>query len=154
MNRVKELIDHYELIAHQEGGYFKEIYTSDSSYNNREYCGNIYYLLDKDEISHFHVLDCQEAWFFHEGCGMKITVISDNKIKHLYLGNDINNNQSPFVLLEKGEIFAAENIDKSSYTFVSCITVPKFTYEGYRLVNKDEIRQYTDDPDIISLAYD
>ena len=36
--------------------------------------------------------------------------------------------------------FAAENLDKSSYCFMSCATTPKFTYDGFRLVGDKEIR--------------
>ena len=32
-------------------------------------------------------------------------------------------------------------LDKENFTFVSCATTPSFTYEGFRLVNKQEIRK-------------
>ncbi len=43
-------------------------------------------------------------------------------------------------IIPKGAIFAAENLDKNSYCFVSCATTPKFMYEGFRLVDSEEIK--------------
>ena len=45
------------------------------------------------------------------------------------------------VLMPKGCIFAAENLDPEGYTFVSCATTPQFEYAGFRLVHKDEIKE-------------
>ena len=36
---------------------------------------------------------------------------------------------------------AAENLEADGFTFVSCATTPNFTYEGFRLVEKQEIRE-------------
>ena len=44
------------------------------------------------------------------------------------------------VLIPKGAIFGAENLKVDGYTFISCATTPKFMYEGFRLVNKQEIK--------------
>ena len=44
------------------------------------------------------------------------------------------------VLIPKGAIFGAENLEADGCTFVSCATTPNFTYEGFRLVEKQEIR--------------
>ena len=41
------------------------------------------------------------------------------------------------VVVPKGSIFAAENLDPQGYTFVSCMTTPKFSYDGFILVNVD-----------------
>lgn len=43
------------------------------------------------------------------------------------------------MFIPKGAIFSAVNLDDGGYTFVSCVTVPKFSYYGFRLVPADEI---------------
>ena len=87
-------------------------------------------------------IDCDEIWFFHEGCGMKITILSpDGEVSHVYLGNDVGKGQRAMAIVPKGSIFSAANLDDGGYTFVSCVTVPKFSYDGFRLVPADEIRQ-------------
>ena len=44
-----------------------------------------------------------------------------------------------------GAAFASENIDKAGYTFVSCATAPRFTYEGFRLLSAKELRSLCPD---------
>lgn len=134
----------YNLLPHEEGGSFSEVYKSSEEKNGRSLAGSIYFLLDSGEVSQFHEIDCDEIWFFHEGCGMKITILSpDGEVSHVYLGNDVGKGQRAMAIVPKGSIFSAVNLDDSGYSFVSCVTAPKFSYDGFRLVPEDEIRQRT-----------
>ena len=111
MNRIEQLIEKYHLHPHPEGGHFAEVYTAPYLYQeNRECAGSIYFMLVKNDISHFHVIDCDEIWYFHEGCGMKITMIDEDG-----------------------------NVTQDSYPFVSCATTPQFQYSGFRLVKESEV---------------
>ena len=154
-NRTEELKKAYELQQHPEGGWFAEVYTAPFERNGRPLAGSIYFLLDSGEISHFHQIDCDEIWYHHEGCAVKITAITDGNIREYLLGQDIENCERAMVAIPKGTIFAAENLDKNGYCFMSCATTPKFTYEGFRLVGETEIKEiYGMDADkIIYLAY-
>ncbi len=141
-----------------KGGAFAEIYTSiEHNATARPYSGSIYFLLRDSDLSHFHEIDCEELWYFHEGCGVKITVLSkDGTRSELLLGPDCEKGQSMMVAVRPGDIFAAENLDPKGYTFMSCMTTPKFTYEGFRLVYKAELQKNFPDhyADIAYLAYD
>lgn len=156
MGRIEELKQYYKLEKHPEGGCFCECYTSEASQGGRYYAGNIYFLLEKDEISHFHQIDCEEIWFYHEGCGMKITVITKEGIAEYIISNKTDSNDNVMVVIPKGAIFAAQNLDPSGYTFVSCVTTPKFSYEGFRLVYKNEIKELCPDvpEELYLLAYE
>ena len=72
---------------------------------------------------------------------MRITVITDNSREEYLLGNDLDKGERVMVVIPKGAIFAAENMDDDGYTFVSCVTMPKFTYDGFRLVYANELRE-------------
>ena len=139
--RTEELKKIYALQQHPEGGWFAEVYTAPFEKEGRSLAGSIYFLLDVGDISHFHQIDCDEIWYFHEGCGMKVTLLLDGKKEEYLLGNNVANGERAMVVIPKGAIFGAENLDENGYTFVSCATTPNFTYEGFRLVNKDEIRE-------------
>ena len=145
----------YMLEKHPEGGWFSEVYTSNDDANGRSIAGSIYFLLDKEELSHFHRIDCDELWYFHEGCGLKITLVSKNGLEELFLGNDTEHGQRAMVLIPKGSVFAAENLDTGSYTFISCATAPKFTYDGFELLKEDDVLSiYPDLPrDVLKLAF-
>lgn len=45
------------------------------------------------------------------------------------------------VVIPKGAIFGARNIDPSGYTLMSCATMPNFHYEGFRLIGQEELLQ-------------
>lgn len=143
--KAQELITKYSLEQHPEGGWFSEVYTADLKLGSveakRSLCGNIYFLLKGEDISHFHQIDCDELWFYHSGCGLIVHVIdNDGTYKQYKLG--IDQDADPMVIIPKGAIFAAENVDVASYTFISCITTPKFLYSGFRLVGSEELNKY------------
>ena len=137
MNRTDELKEKYKLERHPEGGWFSESYTSPFDLGTRAFMGSIYFLLEGSDISHFHQIDCDEIWYHHEGCALKITVLLGGEMSEEILGPE--GGQNAMVVIPKGAIFAAEPLDMDSYAFVSCATTPKFTYDGFRLVNADEI---------------
>ena len=150
INRAEELKQIYNLQGHEEGGYFAEVYTAPYEWAGRSTAGSIYFLLDRKNISHFHQLDCDEVWYFHEGGGVKITALENGNKVEYFLG--AGENQVPMVVIKAGTIFAAENIDKNSYTLISCMTTPRFRYEGFRLVSKDELRKIYPSEKILYLA--
>ena len=131
----------YQLVKHVEGGSFAEVYTAPFEKDGRPLAGSIYFLLESGEISHFHVIDCDEIWYYHEGCGMKITVLANGKKEEHLLGNDVQRGECPMAVIPKGCIFGAENLEPDGYTFVSCVTTPGFEYAGFRLIGREELRQ-------------
>ncbi len=142
MERYEQLANTYALIPHPEGGYFSEVYTAPYMYEEkREVGGSIYFMLVKKDISHFHQIDVDEIWYFHEGCGMRIHLIDEaGNISYEDLG--AGEDQKFMVVIPRGVMFAAENLDENGYTFVSCATMPQFQYQGFRLIKKSEVSRY------------
>ena len=137
--RVEELKEAYNLEGHSEGDWFSEVYTSPGEKDGRHFAGSIYFLLDGAEISHFHPIDCNGICYYHTGYGTKITVLYDGERKEYLLGANIHKGGRRMAVIPKVAIFAAENLREDGFTFVSCATSPKFMYEGFRLVGKNEI---------------
>lgn len=140
-SRVEELKNFYALTPHSEGGYFSEVYTSPFAQDNRTTAGSIYFLLAGKDISHFHKIDCDEIWYYHEGCGLKIFVLNDGRLEEIFLGSDTKRGQKAAAIVPAGAIFAAENLNPESYTFVSCATMPKFQYAGFKLFTRQELKK-------------
>ena len=134
MRRPDQLKQVYRLQPHEEGGHFAESYTAPFEKDGRALSGSIYFLLDSEETSRFHEIDCDEVWYFHEGCGMRIIELKEGERKVHLLSSE-----QAMVVIPKGSIFAAENLDPKGYTFVSCMTTPKFSYAGFRLVEREEL---------------
>ena len=141
MDRAELIRRTYGMEAHTEGGYFSEVYTAQAPKGGRAGMGSIYFLLDGADVSHFHQLDCDELWFFHEGCGIRLIMLLDGREEELLLGTDTEHGQRAMVLMPKGAIFAAVNLDPEGYTLVSAATSPAFNYEGFRLVLRDELQR-------------
>ena len=153
--RAEILKETYHLDRHVEGGFFSEAYTSSFRKDGRSLAGSIYYLLDAGEVSRLHRIDCDEIWYFHEGCGMKITVLEGKEKREFLLGGDVSRGGRASVVISGGSVFAAENLKNDGFTFVSCLTVPKFSEAGYRLIDKAGLKkEYPDFYDgIAHLAY-
>lgn len=142
MNRRAETLKAlYGMERHVEGGSFSEMYTAPFTHERRPLAGSIYYLLDAGEISRFHQIDCDEIWYYHEGCGMRITALADGERREYLLGGNVQAGERASVVIPRGCLFAAENLESDGFTFVSCITVPKFAHAGYRLIDKSEIKR-------------
>ena len=148
MDRTEQLINTYALAPHAEGGWFRESYTAPVEDGARSIAGSIYFLLCGEEVSHLHRIDCEEVWYYHEGGGLKITMIGPaGDVSCVLLGPDATRGQRHMAVVPAGTVFGSENIDKGSYTFVSCMTAPKFRYEGFSLVERAELLRLCPDAD-------
>ena len=142
MERVDELMRAYSLETHPEGGSFAEVWESAESRDGRPLAGSIYFLLKGEEISHLHVIDCDEVWYYHEGSGMEIVCIDPKgRVERILLGPNLEKGERMMAAIPSGVIFGARNLDSSGYTFVSCATAPKFTYAGFRMVHRAEMEK-------------
>ena len=141
-----QIISDYALEVHPEGGCFREVYTSAArtdAADGRQAGGSIYFLLQPGAVSHYHQIDCEEIWYYHEGAGLKVYLISpQGEVSVQKLGLDFAAGERPMVVIPQGTVFAAENIRADGYTFVSCATFPKFRYSGFRLVPYAELECY------------
>lgn len=72
---------------------------------------------------------------------MSIYVLQDDVMREYLLGINTKKNEQPMVTIPAGAMFAAENIDKESYTFISCATTPAFQYKGFRLIPGAELKK-------------
>ena len=138
------------LEAHPEGGWFSEVYACPAGYglsqDGRVMGGSIYFLLGTNDISHFHVIDCEEIWYIHEGCGIELWLLSeagpaegaaDFRVERRLLG--CGEGMEPMIAIPKGVIFSARNIDPEGYSLMSCATMPNFHYEGFRMTPQAEL---------------
>ncbi len=154
--QVQRLKTAYGLQRHLEGGWFAPGYTSAARREDRPVAGSIYFLLDRTDQSHFHQLDCDEIWYYHAGCGLKIYVIFEGRLRICRLGIRAEREEQPMAAIPAGAIFAAENLDREGYTFISCATAPQFVYQGFRLIPRQELKTSCPDlPDeVLDLAYE
>ena len=128
MNNSDEIIKKLQMIPHPEGGYFKE------SYRN-ENISLIYYLLKKNEKSHWHRLTKNEILHFYNGDPLKLLISKDGKnIEEIILNNKINNDQIFHYIVKAGTWFSMES--QGEYSLIGCTVAPPFDYNDFELAPK------------------
>ena len=129
MNNSDEIIKKLQMIPHPEGGYFKE------SYRN-ENISLIYYLLKKNEKSHWHRLTKNEILHFYNGDPLKLLISKDGKnIEEIILNNKINNDQIFHYIVKAGNWFSMES--QGEYSLIGCTVAPSFDYDDFELAPKN-----------------
>ena len=142
MKTSQEWIQELALIAHPEGGYFRETLRDDTL--NRSPYSSIYFLLTHDNISHFHRIDADEVWYYHAGQTLKIHMITPKgEYQTVKLGRDIDCGECLQYCVPKGTIFASTLDSAEGYSLVGCMCQPGFEYEHFELLTQEYlIRQY------------
>tara|TARA_B100002003_G_scaffold145678_1_gene134914 strand:- start:409 stop:816 length:408 start_codon:yes stop_codon:yes gene_type:complete len=129
MNNSDEIIKKLQMIPHPEGGYFKE------SYRN-ENISLIYYLLKKNEKSHWHRLTKNEILHFYNGDPLKLLISKDGKnIEEIILNNKNNNDHIFHYIVKAGTWFSMES--QGEYSLIGCTVAPPFDYDDFELAPKN-----------------
>lgn len=136
--KAEDLLRQYRMMPHEEDGAFLERHYEDNS-GKRPASGAIYYYLGPEQKSNFHVIDCDEYWVHNAGTPLELWLIAaDGVLSKKLLGVGLG--LEPMVHIPKGTIFGAKHLAAAEDgALVTCITVPRFKYEGWRLVEKQEV---------------
>lgn len=136
--RIPELLKKYGMKPHEENGSYSEChYPYDGP--GRAPSGSSRFYIGPGENTRFHQIDCDEYWCWHAGSSLEVWVIDGTgrlEIRKFGIGPDAE----PTLYFPKGVIFGSRNRDRDGEgTFFSCITVPRFSYQGFRLTEKAEV---------------
>lgn len=136
-------IKQLKLQPHPEGGHYTEtyksqIYSSNSELNNcvtNKHCSSlIYFLLKDNEYSAFHKLNSDEVWIYNSGGSVNIYIIdSSGKLTIEKFGSNIENGDNLQVFIPANSWFAAELINKTDYSLMSCLVSPGFEWNDFEL---------------------
>lgn len=146
----KEIINHFNLTVHPEGGYFREVYRSKGEIlsedlgaefeGNRNYCTSIFFLLTSEKFSAFHKINQDEIWHFYRGTSLKLHLISpEGNYSFVIIGNDFSKNEIPQFTVSAQYYFAAEVLEKDSYSFTGCTVSPGFDFKDFVLPSSQEL---------------
>ncbi|MBL0846311.1 cupin domain-containing protein [Mammaliicoccus fleurettii] len=140
MNKEK-WINMLDLMPHPEGGYYKEVIKSEQtlSDHNALYT-SIYFLLEKNNISHFHRIQSDEVWYYHAGQTLTVHMIHpDGKHEQVNVGPHVDKGDVLQALVPKGVIFASTVEGDNDYALVGCMCSPGFQFEKFELFTQDEL---------------
>jgi predicted cupin superfamily sugar epimerase len=140
-------IDKLQLIPHPEGGYYRETYRCAQTLKAGRYDSGrnvstaIFFLLESENKSHFHRIQSDELWFFHEGSALEILVFEENKLRKIYLGKNIEEGECLQAVIPARCWFGARMKEGKGFALVSCTVAPGFDFRDFELAKKDEMKQ-------------
>jgi len=131
----QEIIAHLDLAPHPEGGHYRQTWVADNTGRPTATC--IYFLLARDERSHWHRVDASEIWLFHSGAPLilSISACDTGPATDHHLGPDLAAGHVPQLIVPAHHWQAARTT--GAYTLVSCAVSPGFDFAGFTLAPPD-----------------
>ena len=144
-----DLIRHFDLQPHPEGGFFRETYRSmatvrrEGSGETRSASTAIYYLLCDGAHSAWHRIKSDELWHFHAGEPLLVHVLDEaGKLVTHRLGNALTHPGTAFqAVVSAGLWFAAECEDPAGFALVGCTVAPGFEFSEFELAKTDALQR-------------
>ncbi|GAB2608364.1 cupin domain-containing protein [Kribbella endophytica] len=137
-----ELAEALDLTQHPEGGWFRETWRSEVSFEPSGYDGErasataIYFLLAPGEESRWHKVRSAEIWLWHSGGPLTLELggVGDDPelAESITLGPDVKAGQQPQAVVPAGAWQAARPVDDEA-VLVSCIVSPGFDFADFTL---------------------
>jgi uncharacterized protein len=148
--RVQQLIAHYQMQPHPEGGCFLQTYKSSGSIPSsvlpegfsgpRPFSTAIYFLLEQGNFSAFHRIRSDECWHFYEGQCLLVHILNPvGDLTTIRLGPDISNGELYQYVVPANSWFASEPAPGSAYSFVGCTVSPGFDFADFELAEADTL---------------
>ena len=143
--QAEELIKHFDLQPHPEGGFFKESYRASgktkTASGERSFSTGIYFLIPAGKKSSLHRLASDEGWHFYLGDPLKLFQISsDDKFSETILGHDVSVGQKLQHFVPAGDWFGAMPLSGSNgFSFVGCTVAPGFDFADFEMGNRSEL---------------
>lgn len=126
-----------------EGGFFSEIYRSETMIAPGECCGtSIYYLLHGNGISDWHMVSKDEIWYYHAGCpAMQMLIFPDGSCKNLTIGPDVVNGHSPQSVIPAGTWQSAKLTSRGSsdWGLFGAAVFPGFEFKDYHASDAEKL---------------
>lgn len=139
---MNELIAHYQLSPHPEGGYFRETYRAEAKLPGtaRSLSTAIYYLLPAGERSLLHRIGADEVWHFYRGDPLLVIELrAGGPPKVTRLGADHRKGEQLQHVVPAGTWFGAMPAPGSQFSLVGCTVSPGFEFSDFELGQREAL---------------
>ena len=132
-----DLIDELGLQPHPEGGWYRELYRSslrvEAPQGARSALTTIYYLLERQQVSRWHVVAADEVWHFYAGTPLQLALYrpGTHALRVIELGAP-DQGREPVCVVPAGCWQAAR--PSGPFALVGCSVGPGFEFEDFHLV--------------------
>ena len=131
------LISRLQLEPHPEGGWYREVHRSatllQTARGPRAALTSIYFLLEQQQHSRWHVVTSDEAWHFAGGAPLELLSYQPRSrlFRRRMLGPPMDG-QEPTLVVNAGEWQAARS--SGAWSLVGCDVGPGFDFEDFLFV--------------------
>lgn len=147
-----ELVAHFKMSPHPEGGFFKETYRSAGTVaqsalpkgysGERTFSTAILYLLRQGEYSHLHRIRQDEVWHFHLGGPLRLVSLSpEGESSERLLGTDLACGQHIQRVVHGGCWFGATPAPGAAFSLVGCTVAPGFEFADFEMGDREQLER-------------
>jgi predicted cupin superfamily sugar epimerase len=135
--QAQDIVRQLQLQPHPEGGWYRELYRSGRQVLTpdaaRPALTSIYYLLERQQLSRWHVVDADEVWHFYGGAPLDLFAYdpASGRLVHRQL-TALGDGGEPAGVVPAAVWQAARS--QGDYSLVGCSVGPGFEYSGFRFV--------------------
>jgi predicted cupin superfamily sugar epimerase len=126
-----QIIDKLGLVAHPEGGWYRETWRGLGEEGARGGGSTILFLLEEGQRSHWHRIDATELWIFQAGAKIDLRSAQDGRVETHRLGVDVLAGDELQACVPPGAWQAAQAV--GGWALVACAVVPAFEFSGFEL---------------------
>jgi uncharacterized protein len=135
--QAQDIVRQLQLQPHPEGGWYRELYRSGRQVVTpdgvRSALTSIYYLLEREQLSRWHVVDADEAWHFYGGAPLDLFAYDPASAQFVHSQlTALGDGGEPARVVPAGVWQAARS--QGDYSLVGCSVGPGFEYSGFRFV--------------------
>lgn len=149
-HRSEYWIEKLALLAHPEGGFFRETYRSKGTMDrdtlpttfpgSRNFSTAIYFLLPSKDFSSFHRIQSDELWHYHVGGSLWIYVLTQDGLEVKKLGVNLEAGEALQVTIPAACWFAAEVVS-GPFVLAGCTVSPGFDFSDFELARRPSLVQ-------------
>ncbi len=144
-----ELVRHFGMRSHPEGGFFVETYRSQGripagalpeGWGEYAWSTAILFLLRQGDCSRLHRIRQDETWHFYLGGLLSLAAIaSGGAASETVSGQDVAAGQKVQCTVPAGSWFGARPCEGTDYALVGCTAAPGFEFADYELGTRGEL---------------
>jgi predicted cupin superfamily sugar epimerase len=127
------LIDKLALQPHPEGGWYREIYRSptrvETARGSRSAITTIYYLLERHQLSRWHVVQADELWHFYAGAPLEL--LEYDPTTRTLTRHELS--ETSVGVIPAGVWQAARSLGE--YSLVGCTVGPGFEFADFQFTS-------------------
>lgn len=142
-----QIIARLALQPHPEGGYYREVYRSESQVvhpdpgaGQRSACTSIYFLLTEGDFSAFHRVRSDEVWHLYAGGPLELFIIGQHgEFAHEVLALDLGAGFQPQITVPANCLQAARPAPNVPWALCGCVVAPGFDFADFAMPSREDL---------------